>query len=100
MSKRWLSCLPLILLFAAPLPAAQQKQEQPTLVVRLRSLDSLFDNLRLVVNPLVKKDIAGELENLIKAKVGPTAWTPSTPSAPSAFMAPSVPTCPRSPQSS
>lgn len=73
MCKRWLSCLPLFVLLAAPLSAqaTQPKQEQPTVVVRLKSLDSLFDNIRLVVNPLLKKDFAGELEELIKTKVGP-----------------------------
>lgn len=59
--------MPLFLVLAAPLPvAAQAKQEQPALVVRLKSLDSLFENLRLVVNPLAKQDVAGQLEGLLK----------------------------------
>ena len=76
MLKRCLSCLSLVLLLAAPLPAtaqdkaAQPKREQPSFVLRLRSLDALFETLRLdALKPLLK-DVP-DLEEIIKEKVGP-----------------------------
>jgi hypothetical protein len=74
MLKRCLSCLPLLVVLMAPLPAAAQDKvqaKQPALVVRIKSLDSLFDTLRVLGTPLLKKDVAAELDELIKAKLGP-----------------------------
>ncbi len=74
MSKRWFSCLPVLVLLAAPAAAVradQPKQDSPSLVVRLRSLDATVEAVRLVFNPLLKQDVAGMLDDFVKSKLGP-----------------------------
>ena len=80
MLKHCLSCLPLVVLLTTPLTAAAQdkaaqpKREQPSLVIRLRSLDALFETSRLeALKPLLQPLLMGkaDLEELIKEKTGP-----------------------------
>src|SRR5262245_34448378 len=76
MRTRWLTCLALLALAALPTPplAAQQKpQTPPTVVLRVRSLDTLFDTARLVAGLFGKEETVKQLEDLIKSKAGPKA---------------------------
>jgi hypothetical protein len=74
MRTRWLPCLALLALTAVPAPrlAAQQKaQAPPTVVLRVRSLDTLFDTARVVAGLFGKEQTVKQLEDLIKSKAGP-----------------------------
>jgi len=60
--------LPLVLLVAA---APQVRaQDAPTVVVRIRSLDTLTDNIKLLVALAGREEIAQQVEGLIKTKIG------------------------------
>ena len=68
----------MIPLFALLLPAltpaesaAQPAQAPPALVVRLASLDNLFENLKLLGSVWGKDDFAQKLDDAIKSRLGP-----------------------------
>jgi hypothetical protein len=74
MLKKFLPICALLLLLPVLGPAelaAQPAQTPPTLVVRLASLDNLFENLKLLSGLLGKDDIAGKLDQSIKTRLGP-----------------------------
>jgi hypothetical protein len=72
MRTRWLLCLPLLALFALPAPApAQAKAENPTLVIRVRSLETLFSSGQLLLEAVGKGDVLKQIDDLIRSKVGP-----------------------------
>jgi len=69
--------LPLCILLLAPAVARsddvkQPAQTPPTIVVRLASLDTLFDRLQLVGGLLGKDDLGKKLDQSIKNKLGAT----------------------------
>jgi hypothetical protein len=68
MQRQWLAVLfvPLVVLLA---PAARA-QEAPTVVVRVKSLDALLQNLNLVVKLVGQEEAANQIEGLIKSKIG------------------------------
>ncbi|HYT91787.1 MAG TPA: hypothetical protein VEL76_23940 [Gemmataceae bacterium] len=77
MRTRLLACLPLLALFALPAPApAQGKADKPTLVVRIRSLDTLFDDGKLLLGMAGQEKLLSQLEELIKSKLGPKGLAP------------------------
>ena len=51
--------------------AAQPAQTPPALVVRLASLDNLFENLKLLGSVWGKDDFAQKLDDAIKSRLGP-----------------------------
>jgi hypothetical protein len=62
----------LLALFALPAPApAQAKAENPTLVVRVRSLETLFSRGQLLLEAIGKGELLKQIDELIKSKVGP-----------------------------
>jgi hypothetical protein len=75
MRSRWLPWLPplaVLALVAAPAPApAQAKPENPTFVLRVRSLDTLFTSGQLLLEAVGKGQVLKQLDDLIKSKVGP-----------------------------
>jgi hypothetical protein len=73
MFQRTLPILALVLLptFAQAQDAKQPAQTPPTLVVRLASLDTLYDDLKLVGGMLGKDDPTKQVDDAIKAKLGP-----------------------------
>ncbi|MCI0463246.1 MAG: hypothetical protein L0Z62_40380 [Gemmataceae bacterium] len=72
MRPRWLVCLPLLALLALPGAAPAQKAgTPPTLIVRVRSLDALLEGGKLLTEALGKGDLLGQVEDLLKSKVGP-----------------------------
>jgi hypothetical protein len=73
MYRRWLSCV-LVILAAAPTVARaadDDKSAPPTLVVRVRSVDTVIDNVKQIVTMAGKEDLAPQIEGLIKSKIGP-----------------------------
>jgi hypothetical protein len=73
MFQRTLPILALVLLpaFAQAQDAKQPAQTPPTLVVRLASLDTLYDDLKLVGGMFGKDDPIKQIDDAIKAKLGP-----------------------------
>ncbi len=68
MTKKWLAGLALVVL----LPRAAQAggADKPAVVVRVRSLNALVDNVKLLVTLAGREEIAQQVEGLIKAKIG------------------------------
>lgn len=72
MCMRWLGCLPLALVLAGPVAAGEKKDPAaPTVVVRVRSLDALIDNFKLVAGLVGKEEVARQIHGIIKTKIGP-----------------------------
>jgi hypothetical protein len=74
MRTRYLSALALAgLVFAwpAPIRAGEKEALQPVMTVRVRSLESIFDNVRLFARLLDKEEMGRQIEGIIKAKAGP-----------------------------
>lgn len=68
MAKRWLVGLALVM--ALPLPACAGGVDKPGVVVRVRSLDALVENAKLLVTLAGREEIAKQVEGLVKAKIG------------------------------
>jgi hypothetical protein len=51
--------------------AQETKNPPPTVVVRVRSVDTVIENVKLVVSLAGRENIAQQIEGLIKTKVGP-----------------------------
>jgi hypothetical protein len=71
LKKSLLLCALVLPVLSPAESAAQPAQTPPTLVVRLASLDNLFENLKLLGGLWGKDDIAGKLEDSIKSRLGP-----------------------------
>ena len=72
MFARWFSCASFVCLLALPQAvSAQEKKAPPTVVVRVRSVDTVIENVKLVVALAGRENIAQQIEGLIKTKVGP-----------------------------
>src|SRR5438876_12182497 len=84
MFARWISCAALVCLFALPQGAMAQdkKYTPPTVVVRVRSVDTVIDNVKLVVALSGRENIAQQIEGLIKTKVGPKGFEGIDPKRP------------------
>jgi hypothetical protein len=72
MRRCWLPALSLVFVwFAAPaLQAGEKAADTPTVVVRVKSVNALLQNLNLVVRLVGQENAANEIEGLIKAKIG------------------------------
>lgn len=70
MLKRWLSPLAILCVVAVPSMMRAQDASPPTIVVRVRSLDAVIDNIKLVVALAGKENVAEQIEGLIKTKIG------------------------------
>ena len=68
MAKRILAGL--ILVALAPLALQAGEANKPAVVVRVRSLDTLVDNAKLLITLAGHEEIAKQVEGLIKAKIG------------------------------
>lgn len=68
MVKKWFAGLALVALL--PLAAHAGGLAKPTAVVRVRSLDTLVDNAKLLITLAGREEIAKQVEGLIKAKIG------------------------------
>jgi hypothetical protein len=67
--KKLLTCAALLLVFALPVRAGGPAAP-PTFIVRVRSLDTLVENVKLLVTLAGQPEIANQVEGLIKAKIG------------------------------
>ncbi|MCI0682641.1 MAG: hypothetical protein L0Y71_11095 [Gemmataceae bacterium] len=73
MAKRWsvgLALAAALPFTALPLTARAGGADKPAAVVRVRSLDTLVDNAKLLVSLAGREEIAKQVEGLIKAKIG------------------------------
>jgi hypothetical protein len=89
MFARWITCLTLVGLVAAPAPVRAQAKKgwTPTVVVRVRSVDTVIDNLKLVVSLAGRENMAQQIEGLIKTKLGPNGLEGIDPKRPFGFYA-------------
>ena len=70
MRRTWIAVLPLFVVFAPTVNAGGKTEDAPTVVVRVKSLDALLQNLNLVVRLVGQEDAAQQIEGLIKSKIG------------------------------
>lgn len=72
MRRTWLAafCLPLLVFVAPAVGAGDKPVDTPSVVVRVKSLDALLQNLNLVVKLIGQEDAARQIEAAIKSKVG------------------------------
>src|SRR5262245_27883797 len=82
MLKRWLSPLSILCLVAVPSLVQAQDANPPTIIVRVRSLDAVIDNIKLVVALAGKENLADQIEGLIKTKIGPDGLVGIDPKRP------------------
>ena len=86
MFQRFLMCSTLILLVWLPSPARAQEKEVPlTVRVQIRSLDTLIDNIKLLVSLAGQDNIANQVDQLIKTKLGPKGFEGIDPKRPIGF---------------
>jgi hypothetical protein len=72
MVARWISGVVLAFMLVVPAPArAGEKQAPPAVVVRVRSLDTIFEHFKLLAALAGQEEIGNQIEGLIKTKVGP-----------------------------
>jgi len=73
MNRRWLPCV-LVVLSAAPSVVRagdDDKSAPPALVVRIRSVDTVIENVKQIVALAGRENVAQQIEGLIKTKIGP-----------------------------
>lgn len=80
MAKRYLGSL--LLVAVLPLVAQAGGADKPAVVVRVRSLDALVDNAKLLITLAGHEEIARQVEGLIKAKIGVQGLEGIDPSRP------------------
>ena len=71
MLKRFIGCTALLLLMLAGAVPVQAQDAPPTLLVQVRSLETVLENIKLLVALSGRENIANQVEGLIKAKIGP-----------------------------
>jgi hypothetical protein len=72
MYRRWLSCV-LVIVAASPAvvrAADDDRSTPPTVVVRVRSVDTVIDNVKQIVALAGRENMAQQIEALIKTKIG------------------------------
>src|SRR6266480_3807260 len=84
MRRTWVAafCVPLFCLLAPSVNAGDKTADMPTVVVRVKSLDALLQNLQLVVELVGQKDAAQQIEGLVKSKIGKKGLEGVDPSRP------------------
>ena len=72
MRRTWLAAffLPLIVLLAPTVHAGEKPAEMPSVVVRVKSLNALLQNLNLVVKLVGQEEAANQIEALVKSRIG------------------------------
>ncbi len=70
MNKRWYSCWAVSFLVLVPTALRAQDAKSPTVTVRVRSVDTVVENIKLVVELAGRGNIAQQIEGLIKTKIG------------------------------
>jgi hypothetical protein len=72
MYRRWLSGMLMVLAATASVVrAGDGKAAPPTIVVRVRSLEAVIDNVKRIVSLAGRENQATQIEELIKTKIGP-----------------------------
>jgi hypothetical protein len=72
MRRIWLAvfCVPLLFLLAPEARGGDKAADTPTVVVRVKSLDALLQNLNLVVKLVGQEEAAHQIEGLVKSRIG------------------------------
>ena len=72
MRRTWLTAffLPFVILLAPSLRAGEKPGETPSVVVRVKSLNALLQNLNLVVKLVGQEEAANQIEALVKSRIG------------------------------
>jgi hypothetical protein len=72
MRRIWLGvlCVPLLLVHAPVAHGGEKAVDTPTVVVRVKSLDALLQNLNLVVKLVGQEEAAHQIEGLVKSRIG------------------------------
>jgi hypothetical protein len=68
--RKWMTCAALVVLLPLTPVHAGGAAAAPTFVVRIRSLDTLVENAKLLVALAGREEIANQVEGLIRAKIG------------------------------
>src|SRR5262249_22280337 len=68
---RSVGCLAMVIVLMTGGVRATAQEASPTILVQIRSLDAVIDNVKLLVALSGRENIANQVEGLIKAKVGP-----------------------------
>ncbi len=84
MRRTWLAavCVPLIVLLAPAVRAGGKPADAPTVVVRVKSINALLQNLNLVVKLVGQEEAAQQIEGLVKSKIGKMGLEGIDPSRP------------------
>src|SRR3954467_4189177 len=70
MRRRLLPLLSLAILLAVPVLARAQEFSPPTVLVRVRSLDTIVNNFKLIATLAGREEIASQVHGLIQSKIG------------------------------
>ncbi len=72
MRRCWLAALSLVFVWFVPaaIQAGEKAADTPTVVVRVKSLNTLLQNLNLVVRLVGQEEAANQIEGLVKSKIG------------------------------
>jgi hypothetical protein len=65
-----------------PVLGLAQEAKAPTVVVRVRSVDTVIENIKLVVELAGRENVAQQIEGLIKTKIGPNGLEGIDPKRP------------------
>ena len=84
MRRTWLAVLllPLFVVTIATVRAGDKTDDVPSVVVRVKSLNALLQNLNLVVKLVGQEEAANQIEGLIKSKIGKTGINGIDPARP------------------
>jgi len=75
-------CVPLIVLLAPAVRSGEKPADAPTVVVRVKSINALLQNLNLVVKLVGQEEAAQQIEGLVKSKIGKMGLEGIDPSRP------------------
>lgn len=70
MFSRWLPLVVVALVGTETTAALAQKSGAPTVVVRVRSLDTVLENARTIVGLVGQEELGRQFEGLVRAKIG------------------------------
>jgi hypothetical protein len=84
MRRTWRAavCVLLIVLLAPVVRAGEKRADAPTVVVRVKSINALLQNLNLVVKLVGQEEAAHQIEGLVKSKIGKMGLEGIDPSRP------------------
>jgi hypothetical protein len=84
MRRAWITalCVPLTILLIPAARAGEKSLDGPTVIMRVKSLNALLQNLNLVVKLVGQEEVAHQIEGLVKSKIGKNGLEGIDPSRP------------------